>query len=195
MIHPSTRLDYINKEKGKGVIATRFIPKGTVTYVKDSLEIEITAGDARLRDPLYKNIIETYSYIDRDGTKVLSWDHAKYVNHCCQCNTMSTGYGFEIAVRDIEAEEEMTDEYGMFNFNYTLDLKCDNSPCRDVVTGRDIDKYYMQWDELVKEALAKFNNVEQPLEKFIKPETVSLLKEYLQSGNNYQSVLNLKYPK
>jgi len=195
MIHPSTRLGYINNEKGKGVIATRFIPKGTVTYVKDSLEIEITADDPRLSDPLYKDIIETYSYIDRDGTKVLSWDHAKYVNHCCQCNTMSTGYGFEIAVRDIEAEEEMTDEYGMFNFNNTLELKCDKSPCRDVVTGRDVDKYYTKWDEVVKDALVKFNNVEQPLEKFIKPETVRSLNEYLQSGNNYQSVLNLKYPK
>ncbi|MEX0823486.1 MAG: SET domain-containing protein-lysine N-methyltransferase, partial [Balneolaceae bacterium] len=98
MIHPHTELRFVNQKKGRGVFATRFILKGTITYVKDELEIEIPPDDPRLADPAYRDIIETYSYIDRDGTMVISWDHAKYVNHCCQCNTMSTGYGFEIAI-------------------------------------------------------------------------------------------------
>ena len=42
MIHPNTKIEYINVQIGYGVFATHFIPKGTIVYVKDSLELEIT---------------------------------------------------------------------------------------------------------------------------------------------------------
>lgn len=112
------------------------IPKGTLTYVKDELEIVIEPDDKRLSDPKYSNIIDTYSFIDRDGKRNLSWDHAKYVNHCCQCNSISTGYGFEIAIRDIPDGEEITDEYSMFNFPSRMQLDCDKFPCRKLIRKR-----------------------------------------------------------
>lgn len=142
MIHPDTELQFINHKKGSGVFATKPIPKGTLTYVKDALEVVIEPGDERLSDPRYKDQIETYSFIDCDGKCVLSWDHAKYVNHCCQCNTMSTGYGFEIAIRDIDESEEITDEYSMFNFSSHMKLHCDKSPCRKLITSDDLKQYY-----------------------------------------------------
>ncbi len=178
-----------------GIVATRHIPKGTVTYVKDEMEIVIAPGDPRLEDPNYKNIIETYTYTDRDGTRILSWDHAKYVNHCCQCNTMSTGYGFEIAIRDIEPKEEITDEYGLFNFDKPIELECEFTPCRKKVSGQDIDKYYRQWDEQVKGALNFYNQVDQPLASYLKSGVKQSLDEYLEQDKNYRSVLELKYPK
>jgi hypothetical protein len=193
MIHPDTELRQVNKDKGRGIFATSFIPKGTLTYVKDALEIEIQPDDPRLDDPRLSEIIETYSYIDERGIRIISWDNAKYVNHCCRCNTMSTGYGFEIAIRDIEAGEEITDEYGMFNFEYTLQLSCQKSGCRGTVNGNDIEDHFAEWDQKVKSALQHFQEVRQPLRPFLNKSTLQSLTEYLETGKSYKSVLNLKY--
>jgi len=193
VIHPNTELHFINHKKGRGVFATKAIPKGTLTYVKDALEVVIEQGDKRLSDPLYKELIETYSFIDSDGKRILSWDHAKYVNHCCQCNTMSTGYGFEIAIRDISIGEEITDEYSMFNFPSHIQLHCDKSPCRKFITSDDLKQYYKEWDEIVKSALNQFQKVDQPLSSFLCRKTEALLNEYIKNGNHYISVLELAF--
>lgn len=37
MIHPDTEVRFINPEKGYGLVATKFIPKGTITWVQDDL--------------------------------------------------------------------------------------------------------------------------------------------------------------
>jgi uncharacterized protein len=194
MIHPETELRYINHKKGRGVFATGFIPKGTVTYVKDALEIEIPPGDPRLENADYRQVIDTYTFMDPDGIRVLSWDHAKYVNHCCQCNTMSTGYGFEIAIRDIAPGEEITDEYGLFNCDIPMTLDCPMAPCRRQVCGRDLDDYYPEWDRVVMEALLYFHQVEQPLLKYLDVDVLTAVNAYLVDGR-YQSVYALKYPR
>lgn len=72
MIHPDTELKYVSEEKGRGIFAARAIPKGTITYVKDPLEIEIKPDDPRLKNSGIKDLIETYSYIDENGTRILS---------------------------------------------------------------------------------------------------------------------------
>ena len=43
MLHPDTRLQFIDEDIGYGIFATNFIPAGTITYVKDALEIELDA--------------------------------------------------------------------------------------------------------------------------------------------------------
>lgn len=40
MIHPHTELKHINNEVGYGVVATKFIPAGTITWVLDKLDQE-----------------------------------------------------------------------------------------------------------------------------------------------------------
>jgi len=195
MIHPDTELRFINRIKGRGIFATRRIPKGTLTYVEDDLEIKIEPDDERLSDPKYRDIIETYSFIEPDGNRIISWDNAKYVNHCCQCNTMSTGYGFEIAIRDIAKDEEITDEYGMFNPPESMRLDCGKSSCRKIITKDDLHTYHKEWDQIVKSSLEHFNRVDQPLEPYLSKETENLLKKYFQDSSQYISVLNLAYLK
>ena len=51
MIHPNTRLLYINDQIGYGLFATQLIPMGTLVYVKDSLEREITPEEFSELDP------------------------------------------------------------------------------------------------------------------------------------------------
>lgn len=194
MIHPNTDLRFINKNKGRGVFATQPISKGTLTYVKDDLEIVIQPDDERLSDPRYKKLIDTYSYIDRDGKRIISWDHAKYMNHCCQCNTMSTGYGFEIAIRDIAKDEEITDEYSMFNFPSNMKLECEKTPCREVISANDLVTYHKEWDELVKSAISEYKMVDQPLEPFLCKDSYNQLHEYIRTRKNYISVIELAFP-
>ena len=117
MIHPNTELKLINEHIGYGVFATADIPEGTIVYVKDSLELIVSPTDYLMHSEAMKDVIEKYSYIDEKGNRIISWDFAKYVNHCCNCNTISTGYGFEMAIRDIQKGEQITDEYGIFNLD------------------------------------------------------------------------------
>lgn len=124
MIHPHTQLRHVNPEIGIGVYATHLIPKGTIVYVKDPLEIEIGPAQFWQLDAMTLTLADKYAYIDARGIRIVSWDHGKYVNHRCECNTMSTGYGFEIALRDIAPGEEMTDEYDLFNIAEPLRVSC-----------------------------------------------------------------------
>ena len=193
MIHPHTRLQFINEEMGYGVFATHFLPRGTITYVKDSLEMEITPEDFEGYVPEMQEVIEKYSYIDEKGVRIVSWDFAKYVNHCCNCNTMSTGYGFEIAIRDIQPGEQVTDEYGIFNINHEMELQCHHNNCRRRLSPGDFEQYYQQWDEQLKAALAALLSVEQPLMPLVASPVREEFMAYLRGKAPYRSVYNLKY--
>lgn len=139
MIHPKTELRFINDHVGYGVFAIDDIPEGTIVYVKDSLELVVTPTDYLLHSEEMKGVIEKYSYIDQHGNRIISWDFAKYVNHCCNCNTISTGYGFEMAIRDIKNGEQITDEYGIFNLTYPMEVSCGFENCRKVIKPDDLD--------------------------------------------------------
>ena len=193
MIHPHTRIQFINDEMGYGVFATHFLPKGTITYVKDSLEMEITPEAFGHYSAEMQEVIEKYSYIDEKGVRIVSWDFAKYVNHCCNCNTMSTGYGFEIAIRDIQPGEQITDEYGIFNIKEEMVLQCHHNNCRHRLSPGDFEQYYMQWDEQLKGAMAVLLSVDQPLIPILDTQAREEFMAYLQGKAPYRSVYNLKY--
>lgn len=192
MIHPQTQLRFINEQVGYGVFATAFIPAGTLTYVQDALEIAIPAESRLLQDRAYRPLIDKYATIEPDGRRLISWDIAKYVNHCCRCNTMSTGYGFEIALRDIAAGEQITDEYGLFNLEWEMDLVCDQAGCRRRLQRGDFDAYVAAWDAQVQAALARCLSVEQPLWPFLDAAAVADLMLYLTTGENYKSLATLR---
>jgi hypothetical protein len=193
MIHPSTKLQYINDQMGYGVFATHLIPKGTIVYVKDPLEIEIEPNDFNTYPSVLQEHIEKYSYIDERGIRIISWDLAKYVNHCCQCNTISTGYGFEIAIRDIYPGEEITDEYGLFNMCQEMEIGCCKSGCRGRVSALDADLYWREWDEKIEDALQHFQDIEQPLLPLVDGFTKERLEAYLGRLAPYESVQKLRY--
>lgn len=193
MIHPHTALRYINDEIGYGVFATHFLPKGTIVYVKDELEVDV-APDHYENLPLpFRQTVDKYSYIDERGHRIVSWDFAKYVNHCCNCNTMSTGYGFEIAIRDIQPGEEITDEYGMFNMEAEMVVHCKFENCRGRIKANDIDQYFQDWDEKVFAALQDVDRVEQLLWPVLPPDMQSELDHFIRDRDSYRSVRHLKW--
>lgn len=195
MIHPKTELKLINEHVGYGVFATEFIPEGTITYIKDSLEIIVSPTDYLIHSKPMQDAIEKYSYMDETGNRIISWDFAKYVNHCCNCNTISTGYGFEMAIRDIQKGEQITDEYGIFNLDEEMYLECGFSGCRNKIGPNDFDMYYKEWDEKIKKSIGKLFSVEQPLLALIEANVKSELDNYFINPELYKSVYALKYKK
>lgn len=192
MIHPHTHLKIVSPEIGLGVFATKDIPLGTIVYAKDPLEIVIDKDQFESLPELVKQKADIYSYIESNGARVLSWDSAKFVNHCCEANTLSTGYGFEIAIRDIKAGEEITDDYGMFNIPQDMKLYCNCNGCREVLRAADFNQLVPYWDEKVITALASLRKVEQPLIDLIPTELRDDLFDYLDTGKNYISVAQLQ---
>jgi hypothetical protein len=193
MIHPNTELRFVNPTIGYGVFATAPIAKGTIVYVKDQLEIEITPHKFNQLSKACKDIVEKYSYIDGRGVRIVSWDNAKYVNHRCECNCMSCGYGFELAIQDIAADEEITDEYGLFNIPYPIEVSCNCTQCRNILLPTDLDTYHETWDHRVMEALGHVPEVAQPLWGFMDKETRTDLMSFLSGQSEYRSILALKY--
>lgn len=195
MIHPNTELRYVSDSIGYGVFATMMIPEGTIVYVKDSLEQIISPTDYLMHSNEMQAVVDKYSYIDEKGNRIVSWDFAKYVNHCCNCNTISTGYGFEMAIRDIQKGEQITDEYGIFNLDKEMEVECGQHNCRKVIKPLDFDQYYQEWDGKIRASIAKLFSVEQPLITFLDSDTRSELDEFFTNPEKYKSVYHLKLKK
>lgn len=193
MIHPSTKLVHINNTVGYGLYATAFIPKGTITYVKDPLELEVSPAQmASFEKPLL-DAIEKYSYKDERGYMIMSWDMGKYVNHSCDANTMSSGYGFEIAIRDIEIGEQLTDEYGIFNLEEDMICYCGAHNCRKTIQPEDFDNYYAEWDTKLIPALKTIPFVDQPLYYLVENDIKSAIETFLSNNQKYKSVYALRH--
>jgi hypothetical protein len=192
MMHPNTTVSEADPEIGLGVYATRHIPAGSIVYVRDSLEIVIPPHDPRLNDPAHAAIIERYSYIEPGGNRIMSWDIAKYVNHSCDANSVSTGWGFEVALRDIAPGEQITDEYGLFNLTWSMNCRCGSSNCRGLVHSNDFAQLAAQYDRQLRRVLRRVLRPEQPLWAFLDDRTCSELREFVRTGRNYRSVTALQ---
>jgi hypothetical protein len=168
MIHPKTELKFISNEVGYGVVATAFIPAGTITWALDDLDREFTPAKLKKINPLYQNILETYCYRNNKGNLVLCWDYGRYVNHSFKSNCLSTAYDFEIAIRDIQPGEELTDDYGYLNVSEPF-KGIDEGTRRKTVYPDDLLNHYQTWDKILVKNFPKITKVEQPLKSLITP--------------------------
>ena len=183
MMHPDTELKFINKEKGYGVVATKFIPAGTITWVLDRLDKVYRPSQYKALEPIYRNILDIYTYRNNEGNFILCWDHARFVNHSFNSNCLSTAYDYEIAIRDIEKGEELTDDYGYLNVTEPF-TPVDEGYERKTVYPDDLLHFYKLWDEQLKAVFNKIELVDQPLKAIIKKSTWKIT----------QSVINGKLP-
>lgn len=163
MIHVDTELRFVSPEIGYGVFATRVIPRGTITWVRDRLDQTLTAEAIERLPPVYHDIVLKYSFVDARGRFVLCWDHARYMNHSCDPTCLSAGYDFEIAIRDIAAGEELTDDYGSLNLDYAFQCQCGSPRCRREIRPEDLLRFAAEWDRTVAGPFALIKSVPQPL--------------------------------
>jgi hypothetical protein len=163
MLHPGTELRFINSLIGYGVFAVRDIPKGTVTWARDELDQTFTPARLHRFSPFHRALLDRYAFVDRRGDSILCWDHARYINHSCEASCLSPGYGFEVAVRDIPAGEELTDDYGSLNLDGPFTCHCGLPGCRKEILPDDLLRYGALWDGRIAAAFRFLTVVEQPL--------------------------------
>lgn len=168
MIHPDTELRFINLTMGYGVFATRLIPQGTITWVRDDLDQTFSLEAVARMRPEYQRLIEKYSFVDAQGQVVLCWDHARYVNHSCAATCFSAGYDFEFAIRDIRPGDELTDDYGTLNLREPFHCACRMPACRQVIRPDDMERLAVNWDGVVQQVFPRLAVVEQPLWVFLR---------------------------
>ena len=166
MIHPHTELRFINATIGHGVVATKLIPAGTITWVLDKLDREFTPEEVSKMENIYRDILDTYTYRNNKGNFVLCWDHGRYVNHSFNSNCLTTAYDFEIAIRDIHPGEQLTDDYGYLNISQPFEAEDEGSD-RKVVYPDDLLKYYKIWDKELLTVFSKIPNLDQPLKSLL----------------------------
>ena len=170
MIHPNTELKFIRKEIGYGVVATRFIPKGTITWVMDELDRRFSQQDIEALGPDYWDILDKYTFRDASGDHILCWDHARFVNHSFRPSCMTTAYDFELAVRDIHPGQELTNDYGTLNICEPFYCLPENGSRRKVVMADDLLVCHAEWDQKLASAFKRMDKVDQPLGRFLSPQ-------------------------
>ena len=154
MVHPHTEVRFIDENVGHGLFATRFIPKGTITWTHCEFDRVFTAGEVSRLTPAYRRIVEIFSYVDTDGNSVLCWDGGRNINHSCESNTLSIIHAVDIAIRDIKPHEQITCEYGNCNLLEELTCLCRAPRCRGMIGREYALNHGAAWDELVLGATA-----------------------------------------
>lgn len=192
MMHPDTELKFINDEMGYGVVAKKFIPKGTITWVQDELDQIFSPEQVENMHPGTRRQVDKYSFRNNNGNFVLCWDLAKYVNHSFKANCLSSAYDFELAVRDINAGEQLTDDYGYLNITEPFKASNEGTP-RDTVYPDDLLKFHKEWDAQLAEAFKVFDLLEQPLLKYVEKQTLFSIRNRLKENLPQESILNLYY--
>lgn len=192
MIHPDTEIRFIDEVVGYGVVATKFIPAGTITWVLDRLDREFSPAEIENMDPLFQDILNTYTYRNNKGNHVLCWDNGRYVNHSFKSTCFSTAYDFEIAIRDIHPGEQLTDDYGYLNVSEPFEA-ADEGTERKVVYPDDILTYHEEWDAKVAGVFPKIIKVEQPLQVLIKDSLWKKINAIATGKEKMASILTCHY--
>ncbi len=193
MIHPKTELKFISNEIGYGVVATEFIPVGTITWVLDKLDREFTTEQFHALDPHYQNILDFYTFRNNHGNFVLCWDNGRYVNHSFNSNCLTTAYDFEIAIRDIHPGEQLTDDYGYLNIPEPFQ-GIDEGTERKVVYPDDLVNYHHVWDRQLSEVFKLITERPQPLRQLLSPEMWNEIEMVCKGEKQMESILKNYYP-
>lgn len=192
MIHPDTELRFISSEIGYGVVATKFIPAGTITWVLDRLDREFTPLELQQMDPTYQNILDTYTFRNNKGNYILCWDNGRYVNHSFNSNCLTTAYDFEIAIRDIQVGEQLTDDYGYLNIPLPF-RAADEGTRRKIVYPDDLLKYYKVWDKKIEKVFGGITKLQQPLRPLLTEGLWNRIEGIISGKEELESILSNFY--
>lgn len=123
---------------GKGLFAAGPIAKDEIVCVKGgyvfnrqtlrSMPEWYRAAEIQIADDLF---IGPLSEMEREGSMIFS-------NHSCEPNIGVRGQIVFVAMRDIEAGEELTHDWAMTDDDDSeQECNCGSANCRKVITGRD----------------------------------------------------------
>ncbi len=140
--------------QGRGLFAVEPISEGEIVCIKGGYifnretlrEAAKTLGPAEIQiaEDLF---IGPLNEQEREGSMIFS-------NHSCEPNISVQGQLVFVALRDVEAGEELTHDWATTDDDaYEMECKCGAPSCRKVITGQDWrrrdlqEKYagYMSW--------------------------------------------------
>ena len=193
MIHPDTALRPVSPEVGLGVFATRPIPRGTIVWVRDDLDIVLSRRRVAALDDARRAQVLEYAFRDQRGDYVLCWDLGRFVNHSFHPTCIATAWDLEVAARDIAPGEQLTDDYGSLNLDEPFDCVPEEHTDRTQALPDDVLRYAGRWDAIALAALADHDRVAQPLAGFVRPAFVPRLRAAVERGVLLDSVLVTHY--
>src|ERR1700675_4970470 len=157
-----TNLSYISAKatvkessiQGRGLFAAEPIEKGEIVCIKGGSifdrrtlqQVTKTLGPAEIQIA-EDFFIGPLTEQEREGSMIFS-------NHSCEPNIGVQGQIVFVALRDIEAGEELTHDWATTDDDtYEMECSCGAASCRKVITGQDWqrkdlqEKYagYMSW--------------------------------------------------
>jgi hypothetical protein len=123
---------------GRGLVAVKAISKGEVVAVKGghivtseqlrSMPERLQDSDVQITDDLHLMALTEDEY-----ESVML-----FINHSCEPNVGFAGNVVLVAMRDIDAGEELTTDYAMFDdYEGSMDCTCGRPACRRRIDGRD----------------------------------------------------------
>ena len=124
--------------QGRGLFAVEPIKRGEIVCIKGGYifnretlqQVTKALGPAEIQiaEDLF---IGPLNEQDREGSMIFS-------NHSCEPNIGVQGQIVFVALRDIEADEELTHDWATTDDdNYEMECKCGAPSCRKVITGQD----------------------------------------------------------
>lgn len=181
MIHPHTQIRHKDDLIGYGVFATAFIPCGTLLWVHDALDMIFSQTYFDRLPAHYQELMDHYAFRNTLGDYVLCWDAARMVNHSCSPTSAGTEFGFEIALRDLEMGEEITNDYALLNLKdyESFDCFCTETLCRGHISHAQCDDSTRKRHSELKHALQYVNAVSQPLLSLLIPQQIETCLEKL----------------
>jgi uncharacterized protein len=172
MLHPHTQVRYKNDIIGYGVFATASIPCGTILWVRDVLDSVFSQAYFDSLPAHYHALIDHYTFRNRLGDYVLCWDATRMINHSCAPTSAGTEFDFEVALRDLQIGDEITNDYALFNLknHESFDCYCTETTCRDYISRVQYEDSKRTRRKELKHALQYVNSVPQPLSDLLTPQ-------------------------
>ena len=170
MIYPHTQVLH-SQAKGSGVFATRFIPKGTIVWVLSAVDRLLSIEQVAAMSPNEREDFGQVACLINEGLYLYSEDDTRFINHSCNANSLTVnGIEISLAIRDIQPEEEITEDYGLYYANGGFgECLCGSANCRRKICQDDIHTYGDGWNRRIAAVFPLIPQVEQPLWDAIAP--------------------------
>ncbi len=123
---------------GRGVVAVEAIARDEIVAIKagNIITLDELEQATRVAGDMALQIDDEFYIAPRSPDEVM--DMSVMINHSCDPNVGFRGQVVYVAMRDIEAGEELCHDYAMERSDdYELDCRCGSPLCRGKVTGQD----------------------------------------------------------
>ncbi len=144
-ISPKVRKGVASAIEGRGLVAVAPISAGEVVAVKGGHLVTTEVLGAlperlRLSEVQITDGLHLAALTDDEYESVML-----FLNHSCEPNVGFGGNIVMVAMRDIDADEELTTDYALFDdYDGAMECACGRPSCRGTIDGRDWQRPELQ---------------------------------------------------